>query len=149
MNPNPEPDKVLQEALNILREHLSSLPNYQANMPIQISVSAVLVSNNYSYSDAQRLYSGMKRLGLVVVIKTGQAYRMPTIVVDMTTTVEQRRLERNVSRKSHMRLTGIDAQIAHVKFEIAKAEANLKQLRNKEARLLSEKSSESQFQPTN
>lgn len=147
MNQHSNPDEALQGALNTLREYLRSLPDHTPGDSIMISVSEVLVNHGFTHSEAQRWYSAMKRLDFITVIKTGKAYKIPTIKVDMSTSVEQRRNQRRDSRKKHQQQIGLDAEIALVDAEIEATKARLAKLESDKERLMYRKI-DIELQPT-
>jgi hypothetical protein len=129
-------DAVMQQALDVLRDYVKHNKEYRQNGSVSVSVPQILKDCGYSADDAQRVYSGLKRLGLVTVLKNGHAYVPPTITVDKDTSVALRRMEKLVSRKGRRKLTGNAAELAYIETQIADAELALVRLQRDRATVL-------------
>ena len=124
-------DKKIQQGLDVLRKQVSDTQE-----PIVTLVpSTVLTEAGFSHTDADRVYSALKRLELVTVMKHGRGVKPPTFLIDMHTTVEQRRIEQVVSHQKHRPVVGNQARLAYLDTQIATTRAHLQRLERERAKL--------------
>ncbi len=101
MEPTPNTlEVVMQRALDILREYASVHGEVDGNFCIvSLQPAKVLYQNGISHTDTERAYSGLKRYGLITILKRGRGTVPAILRIQMDTSVIERRLENIAARR--------------------------------------------------
>ncbi len=107
MSPTPTAlDVIMQSALDILREYAIEYGELEGEFRIvSILPAKILFKNGITHTNIERAYTGLKRYGLIIVLKRGRGNVPPTLKIDMGTSVIERRLEKIAERQRGYRVT--------------------------------------------
>jgi hypothetical protein len=140
---------VMQSALNILREYAEQAGENKTGYSIvSLQPAKVLHAHGLTHTDAERAYSGLKRIGLVEVLRRGRGNVEPVIRIELSTSVVQRRLEQKASHQRGRVVIGQAALLAYYNQQEADLRIKLDQVLTAKAKLVAQMESESSLQPT-
>ncbi len=150
MQPTPSSlEVVMQKALDILRDYANTHGEAEGESRItSIQPAKVLTRHGMSHTDAERAYTALKRVDLVIVLKRGRGSIQPIVKIDMQTSVVERRLQRVSSHHRGHMVTTDQALLDYYTCQESELQTRLMMVQKEKAKIQARMSDNQSYQPT-